>query len=381
MNVQYNLTNVYSTHRNYVNKIKLTLISAFLTVSCSKNTEKQIPADHYNWSAGISAPKFYPASNILVKFNQGGATASVLTGIDPGWGDTAGNFITGDKYKVLPENVYIHYSSGENNFIYEGVLQLPKKKIFSLFNERSRIKHKIDNKAKKLDNSNFQLIVGMAPKGWIKIWFEGNGDFDKVEILKAQLKGRYDSTANDEYQLRNFKNWGKYYTYWQHHGTPAKAWANNEKEYYYDIKFVTQNKDAKLDRSYVVSADGWYSSFYTEKLSEDINDFSNNGSKGKIPVHLSVSWQDKSTGTYYDTNIVMPETLKRLFDETYQANEKFAYSNFIIELEKDKQHAVVYLKTKDKIIKLLRFKGEISSKDNQDFGDYAYAKEIEYFIP
>ncbi|WP_294281817.1 DUF2931 family protein [uncultured Chryseobacterium sp.] len=380
MNVQYNLTNIYSTHRNYLNKIKLTLISAFFTVSCSKNTEKQIPADHYNWSAGISAPKFYPASNIFVKFNPGGATARVLTGIDPGWGDTAGNFITGDKYKVLPENVYIRYSSGENNFIYEGVLQLPKKKIFSLFNERSQIKHKVDNNAEKLDNSNFQLIVGMAPKGWIRIWLEGNRDFNKVELLKAQLKGQYDSTANTQYKLKNFKNWGKYYTYWQHHGTPSEAWANNEREYYYDMKFASKNKDAKLDRSNVVSSDGWYTSFYSENLSDDINDVSG-GFIGKIPVHISVSWQDRLSGKYYDTNIVMPKTLKRLFDETYQANEKLAYSNFIIELENDKQHAVVYLKTKDKVIKLLRFKGEISSKENQDFGDYAYAREIEYFIP
>ncbi|WP_100075808.1 hypothetical protein [Chryseobacterium camelliae] len=123
-----------------------------------------------------------------------------------------------------------------------------------------------------------------------------------------------------------------------------------------------------------------YTSFYSENLSDDINDV-NGGFIGKIPVHISVSWQDRLSGKYYDTNIVMPKTLKRLFDETYQANEKLAYSNFIIELENDKQHAVVYLKTKDKVIKLLRFKGEISSKENQDFGDYAYAEEIEYFIP
>lgn len=130
----------------------------------------------------------------------------------------------------------------------------------------------------------------------------------------------------------------------------------------------------------MVSADGWYSSFYTEKKSDDINDINNNGYKGKIPVHLSVSWQDKTTAHYYDTNIVMPKMLKNLFDKTYQANGKYAYSNFIIELENDKHHATVYLKTKDEIIKLLRFKGELSSKENQDFGDYTYAKEIEYFI-
>ena len=76
----------------------------------------------------------------------------------------------------------------------------------------------------------------------------------------------------------------------------------------------------------------------------------------------------------------MPKTLKSLFDKNYVADEKHAYSNFIIELENDKQHAIVYLKTKSRLIKLLHFKGEISTKDVEDFGDYTYAKEIEYFI-
>jgi hypothetical protein len=51
------------------------------------------------------------------------------------------------------------------------------------------------------------------------------------------------------------------------------------KEYYYDIKFVSLNKDSKLDRSYIVSADGWYSSFYSEEPSDNINDILNKGWK------------------------------------------------------------------------------------------------------
>ncbi|WP_449399893.1 hypothetical protein [Chryseobacterium wanjuense] len=136
-----------------------------------------------------------------------------------------------------------------------------------------------------------------------------------------------------------------------------------------------------MDRSYIVSADGWYSSFYSEKQSDNLNDIKNYGIKGKIPVHLSVSWEDKAANKYYDTNIVMPKTLKELFDNTYIANKKYTFSSYIIELENDKQHALVYLKTKDRTIKLLRFKGEPSSKENLDFGTYKYAREIEYFIP
>jgi hypothetical protein len=58
----------------------------------------------------------------------------------------------------------------------------------------------------------------------------------------------------------------------------------------------------------------------------------------------------------------MPKSLK-VFEETYFPDKKYTYSNFVIELENDKKHSTVYLKTKDKTIKLLRFKGELSKKE------------------
>lgn len=344
-------------NRIVLNWLSLILFLSVLMSSCQKTK--------YQWEPGISAPKYYPIGG-KISFGNAGNGSNIA--FDSGWGKEYGGVVSGSKCKEIPKDVYIDYYSVVDSKDFKGKVFLDQKKILDLFRKYN------------INDDNFaHLVVGMAPGGWIRVWFKTIGK--QIEVAKAQLKGYKNDKVGLGLKTKDFETWGSYYTYWQHHGIPYEAWANNEKEYYYDIKFVTQNKDAKLDRSYVVSADGWYSSFYTEKLSEDINDVSNNGSKGKIPVHLSVSWQDKSTGTYYDTNIVMPKTLKRLFDETYQANEKLAYSNFIIELENDKQHAVVYLKTKDKVIKLLRFKGEISSKENQDFGDYAYAREIEYFIP
>jgi hypothetical protein len=61
----------------------------------------------------------------------------------------------------------------------------------------------------------------------------------------------------------------------------------------------------------------------------------------------------------------MPKSLKKVFEETYFPDKKYTYSNFIIELENDKKHSTVYLKTKDKTIKLLRFKGELSKKKSR----------------
>ena len=320
----------------------------------------------YRWEPAISAPKYYPVGGVKVDF--GSAGNSSLTNFDNGWGEQYGSVSSGNVYKEVPTEVNIEYYSAVDNLKYKGAVNLEQEKLKNLFQKY--------NKGK---NSSAHLLVGMAPGGWVRVWFTYIDV--QIEVAKAQLKGIEDITIGDGFKNKKSEYWGKYKIYWQHHGIPYEAWAENEKEYDYDIKFISKNKDAKLDRSYVVSVDGWYSSFYTEKQSEDINNISNNGSRGKIPVNLSVSWQDKVTGQYYDTNIVMPKTLKKIFDETYVADKKHAYSNFIIELENDKKHAVIYLKTKYKIVKLLRFRGELSLRENQDFGHYIYAKEIEYFIP
>ncbi len=316
----------------------------------------------YPWQPGISAPKFYLIGDAKVNFGNAGNGS--INYFDNGWGDEYGAVVSGDKYKEVPKEVFIHYNSAAESYTYEGKVVLPQEKILSLF-------HKYN-----IDNNNFaHIIVGMAPGGWIRVWFKTINV--QIEVLKTQLKGH----ADDQYKVKDLKKWEKYYFYWQHHGIPYESWANNEKEYYYDMKFVALNKDSKLDISYIASADGWYSSFYSEEPSDNINDISNKGRKSKLPVHLSVSWINKSDSTYYDTNIVMPKSLKKVFEETYVPDKKYTYSNFIVELENDKKHSTVYLKTKDKTIKLLRFKGELSKKGNQDFGDYMYAKEIEYFVP
>ncbi|WP_336690301.1 MULTISPECIES: DUF2931 family protein [unclassified Chryseobacterium] len=383
----------YSTLRNYLKKIQLSLISLLLLACKDQQEKKEKQADLYNWSANISAPKFYPAAG-SVDFEYAGA--STHTTIEPGWGDTAGNYISGDKYKPVPEKVSIEYATATDSLSYKGTLQLPKEKILAIFREQSHPKQitktikkqievfpreKEDNAIENIPKPSnyFELIVGMAPGGWIRVWIRGNGDFDKVEIMKAKLPSYKDPNLNKHFG--NLENWGNSTPYWQYHGIPYDAWANNEKEYNYGFKFVSKNNETKLDRSYVVSSDGWYSSFYTEDLSEHLDKITNNTWKGKIPVHLSVSWQDQQNRKYYDTNIVMPKNLKKIFEETYIADKNHTYSNFVIELEQNKLNAIVYLKTKNKMIKLLRFKGEPSSKEKQDFGDFAYAKEIEYFIP
>jgi hypothetical protein len=105
----------------------LLMILLIALISCfnKKENEKSLKAaDTYNWTAAISSPKFYPIGNVTVDF--GYASANVLTSFDSGWGDTSGNFISGKKYKPAPKKVYIKYTCGANNFVYEGTLKLPK---------------------------------------------------------------------------------------------------------------------------------------------------------------------------------------------------------------------------------------------------------------
>lgn len=362
-------------------KDKITLLIWILTISlsttllsCRKEPNK------FQWQPGISAPKFYPVGGVSVDFNVAGNGS--LTNFDNGWGNQYGSVVSGDKYKEVPKEVHIKYYSAVDNLEYKGTVNLPQEKLLALFQKYNK-QYSEQHKGKDTIGFMSSIIVGMAPGGWVRVWYT-TSDFDKfenIEVAKTRLKGIEDPTIEDNFRYKTGDYWTKYKNYWQHHGIPYQAWANNEKEYYYDMKFVSPNKDSKLDRSYIVSSDGWYSSFYSEEPSDNINDISNKGWKSKLPVHLSVSWINKSNSTYYDTNIVMPKSLKKVFEETYIPYKKYTYSNFIIELENDNKHSNVYLKTKDKTIKLLRFKGELSKKGNQDFGNYMYAKEIEYFVP
>ncbi len=356
-------------------------------------------ADLYNWSANISAPKFYPVSYISVDFGKTGAAAGVLTGIDPGWGETIGNFITGNKYKPAPEDVYIRYSSGENNFIYEGIVSLPKEKIRSIFREQSHPKQLPKIKKKQIEifsskedhngaeelspkaSTYFELIVGMAPGGWIRVWLRGNGDFDKVEIIKAQLKGHYDDTANERYKVKSFENWGKYYTYWQYHGIPYEVWANNEKEY--NLQYICNNADPQFD--YIIyqsiSKDGTFINgfdFLNEREKANNKDFK----KKKLPVQMTFSWHDMTKNIFYDTFVNFPKNFSSIFTRSYFDTNTKSYQNYRkleLEIEKAGNYGKVYLVGLNKRTLLFRFKANITKSGIVGSGDYS--KEVHYFIP
>ncbi|WP_449400364.1 DUF2931 family protein [Chryseobacterium wanjuense] len=237
----------------------------------------------YNWTAAISSPKFYPIGNVTVDF--GYASANVLTSFDSGWGDTSGNFISGKKYKPVPQKVHIKYTCGANNFVYEGTLKLPKESILAAFQEQSNKKPYLKHTSSSYNASNyFELIVGMAPGGWIRIWVRGNGGFNQVEILKAKLNGREDVSSDEKFKVRNLKNWGKYFIYWQYHGVPYDAWEENENEYKILYSYSCKNNNLRAFSYQSISRDG---TFYPGDYLLNNESLSQKVEKQKLPVQMT----------------------------------------------------------------------------------------------
>lgn len=278
---------------------------------------------------------------------------------DNGWGDKYGGVVSGEKYKDIPSKVDITYNTAAENYTYKGSIQLDREKILQIFRKHCK---------KKSDMAN--LVIGMAPGGWIRVWFNmttGN-DYDNntrlihIEVAKAQLKGSNDDTSDEHYKVRNLENWGKYYTYWQHHGIPYEAWANNEKEY--DIIFDFDKPDyRKVGLSYI-SADGTFYQRGGERVHQ------------KLPVQFEpITWLGKSN-TVYECNVPMPRNFK-----IYIEQKKLKEVRLKFEIENDDQHAVIYLITNDSKEKIMRFRNKIPTAEEKKNNDYSNATEVEYFIP
>ncbi|MCD0478612.1 DUF2931 family protein [Chryseobacterium sp. LC2016-29] len=330
-----------------LNWLCMILFLSILMSSCQKTK--------YQWEAGISAPKYYPISDVRVGFENAGNGS--LTSLDPGWGQTYGA-VVGEKWKNIPKEVSIHYNSGAENYTYEGKVLLPQEKIRDLFNE-----YNLDDE----DNSG-HLVVGMAPGGWIRVWFQTidhkADDLVNIEVAKVKLRGSYNNTADERYKVKNFENWGKYYSYWQHHGIPYEAWENNEKEYDMYFDFNNPNK-RKVEFSYT-SQDGTF-----EQGIGIWKKF-----RRKLPLEFELGWRDKANETFYCSKFVMPKGLKN-FVEKKELNTIV----FKLEIDDNDQDATLYLVTNNTKERILQFKNKQPTEEEKKNNEYTYTTEVEYFIP
>lgn len=68
-----------------------------------------------------------------VRVDFGNAGHGSLTNFDNGWGDQYGALSSGERYKEIPKEVFIHYSSCAENYTYQGTVHLPQDKLKALF--------------------------------------------------------------------------------------------------------------------------------------------------------------------------------------------------------------------------------------------------------
>lgn len=319
---------------------------SFLLSSCQKTK--------FPWQPGISSPKYYLIGDVKVDFGNAGHGS--ITNFDSGWGNEYGAVVSGNKYKVPPKEVFIHYSSCAENYTYTGKVKLPQEKILNLFR-----KYSIN------DNNTAHLVAGMAPGGWIRIWFQTidrkANDLVNIEIAKAKLKGSYDDTADERYKIKNFENWGKYYVYWQHHGIPYEAWATNEKEY--DMYFDFNNPNQREVEFSYTSQDGTYEQGVGigKKFHK------------KLPVEIELAWHGKSKEIFYCSKVIMPKNLKTVLE-----TKALKTLIFRLEIDDDDQNATLYLVFNGIKEKILRFKNKQPTEKEKNDNEYAYVSEVKYFL-
>lgn len=324
----------------------ISLISLFMLFSCHKTK--------FQWEPGISAPKYYPVAGNV---NFGNAGHGSNTAFDNGWEDTYGAVSSGDRYKEAPKEVYINYYSVVDSKNFEGIVKLPQEKIRYLFE-----KYNLDRKY-----NLGHLVVGMAPGGWIKVWFqtldEKANDLVSVEVVKAQLKGFKNDSVGIGLKTKNFKTWGNTYTYWQLHGIPYEAWAENEKEYDIYFDFYTSNHE-EVGYGYVSKDGTYYQGIGIEKKFHQ-----------KLPVEIEFGWIGKMNKSYC-CKVTMPKNFQK-----YLEQKKMKEVSLHLEIEKDDEHAILCLIRNNEKEKIVRFRNKIPTAEEKKNKDYSYATEIEYFIP
>lgn len=339
-NIKIRLTKGNTTHLFW-----MLLISLSFLHSCNKKK--------YRWEAGISAPKYYPVAG-NVNFGNAGNGANIA--FDSGWGNTYGA-VVGEKWKDTPREVYIDYYSVVDGKRFKGKVSIPQEKIKDLFNE-----YNLD------DGDNLgHLVVGMAPGGWIRVWVQAldqkANEYINIEVAKRHLKGYKDESVGVGLKTKDFKTWGNTYTYWQHHGIPYEAWANNEKEYDMYFDFNKPNK-REIGFSYT-SQDGTFKQgigIWKKFI-------------WKLPVEFELGWRDKSKETFYCSKFIMPKSFKS-FVEKKRLNTII----FKLEIDDNDQDATLYLVTNSTKEKILRFKNKHPTVEEKKNNEYGYATEVEYFI-
>lgn len=182
------------------------LIVQFSACQKKENTsEANMNEEKFDWDGMACTPAGYPvvvlSPNIF--YSSGGKYVTLI----PNMSDTGGSRWgwSGNGWdsqpSPAPDHLSIVWYAPTEMKIYEGEFALPQQKIYHLFKEgymRYSIPYESEDEKETLHWETYNsLTVGLAPKGMVVVWMDGQ---NKVEIGRYQAKELSRQEANEVYK-------------------------------------------------------------------------------------------------------------------------------------------------------------------------------------
>ncbi|WP_456312382.1 DUF2931 family protein [Pseudomonas shirazensis] len=339
------------------------------------------PKDTFKWNAGLSGPKYYGNGGPFVEyFYQGESIGGASTGgANQGWGITNSSASAGERFKPVPDSIFVKWLCSADRYKYEGGVKLPRKKMLDLFEKGT-----VDPFG---DLVQYGLITaGMAPGGNVTVWLQGG--LASTEICKFKIKKNDEYKENAETEKTEKKNFASYeflnsevniFRYL--HGIPYKIWETGEKECQYDIGYSTEDKNKKdysmaiagytKDGSYVYSNEDPIPYInWNEKVNLDVKKYK------KMPVHFYMQWISRDDQEWFEAEIVLPNDLETQFldfqkkygkdifiivgMEKVLENEQYTFGRIWFENSKGKKEIMKFRAAKLNVSKTRKIKYEVS---------------------
>lgn len=175
-----------------------------------KKTEN-MNEEKFDWDGMACVPAGYPATVLSpnIFYSSGGKYITLIPNmsyIKGYWTGSASGWAS--EPKPAPDHLSITWFSETENKIYAGEFALPQQKIYNLFKEGYMIygfpDESEDSKETLHKETYSSLTVGLAPKGMVVVWIDGQ---NKVEIGRYQARELSKPEANEVFK-RHFKSSG-----------------------------------------------------------------------------------------------------------------------------------------------------------------------------
>lgn len=193
-------------------KHKIIIVITFILIAqvsaCQKKentSEVNMNEEKFDWDGMVCTPIGYPvvvlSPNIF--YSSGGKYITLI----PNMSDTGGSNWTGSARSwsseptPAPDHVSIVWYAPTEMKIYAGEFALPQQKIYNLFKEGYMIYGIPDESEDGKETWHWEtynsLTVGLAPKGMVVVWMDGQ---NKVEVGRYQAKELSRKEANEVYR-------------------------------------------------------------------------------------------------------------------------------------------------------------------------------------